>query len=118
MKYVDLYKSKDSERHKYTAVIHTNGDQLSVKFGDNRYDDFTTHKDPLRRKRYIKRHAASNREDWSASGYDTAGYWSRWLLWEKDSLKKAINFMRDKKNIDITLRRKKKEDRRDRIFSR
>ena len=109
MKYVDLYKSRDSDRHKFTAVIHTNNGQKSVKFGDNRYEDFTIHKEQIRKDRYIKRHASN--EDWSASGYDTAGFWSRWLLWEKDSLRKAINYMRDKKKINITLRRKKRDQR-------
>jgi len=102
MKYVDLYTGNGI--HKYTAIIHTDYGKKSVKFGDNRYEDFTIHKDPERKMRYIKRH--ESREDWSETGYGTPGFWSRWLLWEKDGLKKAIKFMREKKKIDIILRRK------------
>ncbi len=35
-------------------------------------------KDEERKLRYIKRH---NSENWTKSGIDSAGFWSRWLLW-------------------------------------
>lgn len=41
------------------------------------YDDFTTGGD---RDAYLKRHATN--EDWSLSGIESAGFWSRWVLWE------------------------------------
>ena len=36
------------------------------------------------KKRYINRH--KNNEDWTKSGIDTAGFWSRWLLWNKKTI--------------------------------
>ena len=46
--------------------------------------DYTLHKDPLRKERYIDRH--QKRENWKKSGLRSAGFWSRWLLWNLPSL--------------------------------
>jgi hypothetical protein len=43
------------------------------------------------KKRYIDRHSA--REDWTESGIGTAGFWSRWLLWNKPTLKDSIEYV-------------------------
>jgi hypothetical protein len=55
-------------------------------FGDSRYEDYTTHKDPKRKERYLKRHEA--REDWNDP--KTKGSLSRWLLWNLPNLKASI----------------------------
>ncbi len=47
-----------------------------VYFGAASYSDFTIHKDEARKLRYIKGH---NNENWSKSGINSAGFWSRWL---------------------------------------
>ena len=60
-----------------------------MSFGDSRYDDFTLHKDVDRKQRYINRH--QNREQWNQSGIDTAGYYSRWVLWNKPTIQQSIN---------------------------
>jgi hypothetical protein len=49
---------------------------------------FTIHKDEQRKQRYIDRHKTN--EIWSKSGIDTAGVWSRWLLWNKPTIKTAF----------------------------
>jgi hypothetical protein len=49
---------------------------------------------------YIKRHSKLN-EDWSKSGIDTPGFWSRWLLWNEKTWPKSINFIEKKFNINI-----------------
>ena len=59
----------------------------SVHFGAEGYEDYTTHKDPHRRQRYIARHRG---EDWSRSGVMTPGWLSRHILWEKPSLRAAV----------------------------
>jgi hypothetical protein len=51
--------------------------------------DFTHHKDEARKQRYINRH--KNNEIWSTSGVDTAWFWSRWLLWNKPTIKESYN---------------------------
>ena len=64
------YKATDG-KHKYYIITNAN---KKVYFGAVGYDDFTTHKDPLRKERYIARH--KNKEDWTRTGINSAG----WLL--------------------------------------
>lgn len=60
-----------------------------IHFGHPDYEDFTQHGDEQRKKNYIARH--KKREHWH-DPY-SAGFWARWLLWEKPSIQEA------KKNI-------------------
>ena len=75
-------------------------DGENVKFGARGYSDYTIHKDPLRMKRYLKRHRS--RENWSKGGIRTAGFWARWLLWGHPSLAGARALIEKKFNIKIT----------------
>jgi hypothetical protein len=82
-----LTKSPKKEK-KYRVTFRTEG--RHVDFGQKGYSDYTIHKDRDRMKRYIGRHAHMG-ENWGAvTGKYTAGFWSRWLLWSKPSLKAAI----------------------------
>jgi len=56
----------------------------TIHFGSAGMSDYTKHKDPERKASYIARHA--KRENWTASGITTAGFWSRWLLWNEPSI--------------------------------
>lgn len=78
------------DKKKYKAVLKNKetGREKSVKFGATGYDDYTTHKDEERKNAYISRHKA--RENWTKSGVDTAGFWSRWLLWNKPSYRDSL----------------------------
>jgi len=69
-----------------------------VDFGQKGYSDFTIHKDPLRMKRYLNRHSGMG-ETWESKGLETAGFWSRWLLWSKPSLESSKKFMSTKFKI-------------------
>ena len=93
---IELYEAKPP--HKYEVII--NG--KSVSFGALGYEDFTTSKDEERKRLYLKRH--SPRENWGKSGIRTAGFWSRWLLWNKDTINKSINDIEDKFNVRIIRR--------------
>lgn len=80
----ELYRAPPSSGKKYKVIISMYGARHSVMFGAAGYSDYTQHKDPARKQRYIDRHRA--REHWSSAGLYTAGFWSRWLLWNKPSL--------------------------------
>ena len=54
-------------------------------FADNRYQDYTQHKDAKRKDNYINRHAKN--EDWTKSNIASAGFMSRYVLWEKKESK-------------------------------
>ena len=69
---------------KYMAKV---GDK-TVHFGATGYQDFTTSKDEKRRASYLARHKTS--ENWTLDGVDTAGFWARWLLWNKNSITASI----------------------------
>ena len=56
--------------------------------GARGYEDYTMHRDEKRRRNYLSRHAS--REDWGRSSVMTAGWLSRYLLWEKPTLKEAV----------------------------
>jgi len=71
----------------------------TVHFGAEGYSDYTIHKDPDRKKNYISRHRS--KENWGKSGIYTAGFWSRWLLWNCTTLSASIKHTQTKFNIKI-----------------
>jgi hypothetical protein len=72
-------------KHKYYVIVPPN---KKVFFGQAGASDYTIHKDDERKLRYIKRHS---NENWSKSGINTAGFWSRWMLWNKKTLQSSYN---------------------------
>jgi hypothetical protein len=84
------YPANDG-KHKY-YIITKSGRKIS--FGAVGYSDFTKHKDEDRKQRYINRH--KNKENWTKSGIDSAGFWSRWLLWNKPSIKDSYNDIKNR----------------------
>lgn len=79
------YKS-DKPNKKYFIITSTG---KKVYFGASDYQDFTQHKSEVRKNLYIQRH--QKREDWTKSGIDTAGFWSRWLLWNLPTIKTSYD---------------------------
>jgi hypothetical protein len=57
-----------------------------ISFGQKNASDFTKHKDVQRKNRYIARH--KNRENWN--DLMSRGALSRWILWNKPTLKASI----------------------------
>lgn len=78
------YKS-DKPDKKYFIITN---DNKKVYFGASGYEDYTIHKDQKRKELYIKRHSKMN-ENWTKSGINTAGFWSRWLLWNLPTIKES-----------------------------
>ena len=74
-------------------------DNRTVHFGAKGMSDYTINKDPNRKRLYIKRHKA--RENWSKSGIQTAGFWSRWLLWNKPTLNESIQDVEKRFRVSI-----------------
>ena len=81
---VVITKSKKPDK-KYDAVIDG---KKKISFGASGYSGFTKHQDLLRRDSYIKRHS---KEDWSKSNIASPAWMSRYILWEKPTLKGAVD---------------------------
>jgi hypothetical protein len=98
---MDVVISKSENKNKkYKAVID---DKKTVHFGQAGASDMTQHKDKDRKQRYIDRHKKN--ENWGASGVDTAGFYSRWVTWNKETLTKSVGDLNKRfKNINIKLK--------------
>jgi hypothetical protein len=79
-----LFKSPRQDK-KY-VIIAPGG--IRIDFGAKGYSDFTKHKNPTRKNNYIRRHVLL--EDHSPNGMFTAGFWARWLLWNKETITDSI----------------------------
>jgi len=100
MKKIIAYLQNGTGTKKYkVTVIKPNGTKKTIQFGAKGYSDFTKHKDSDRKKRYENRHRS--RENWTKSGITTAGFWAKWILWNKPSLENSISSTSKKFNITI-----------------
>ena len=87
------YKS-DKPNKKYYIITN---DNKKVYFGASGYSDFTIHKDEARKQRYLNRHR--NNENWTKSGINTAGWWSRWILWHLPTITASYQDIKKRFNI-------------------
>jgi hypothetical protein len=91
--YVAFLVKLTGERHKYQVKIfkQQSGKLLPisvVKFGATGYEDYTLGTSDIQKRSYIARHKIN--EDWTRTGYFSAGFWSRWLLWNKRTIHESI----------------------------
>lgn len=78
---------------KYRAILK----KKKIDFGAKGMSDFTIHNDPERKQRYLDRHRKN--EDWT--DINTAGYWARWALWNKDTLERSLADIEKREGIKI-----------------
>jgi len=83
---MEIVITPSSNRNKkFDAVIDG---KKTISFGASGYSDYTKHKDPQRKEAYISRHS---KEDWSKSNIASPAWMSRYILWEKPTLKGAVD---------------------------
>ena len=92
-------ENSNKSTSKYKVIIEDGDRKKTVHFGAVGYSDYTIHKDKERMKRYINSH--KRRENWNKDGIYSAGFWSKWILWSKPSLKEAIAYTKKKFNLNI-----------------
>ena len=98
---MDIVISKSEKADKKMKVV-ING-RKTIHFGQAGASDFTIHNDKDRKRLYIARHKKN--ENFGISGVDTAGFWSKNLLWNKDTLKGSVDDINKKyKSINIKLK--------------
>jgi hypothetical protein len=83
---VSIAPSRSAGKKWDALFAYADGRRRTVAFGAEGYSDFTLHRDPARRDRYLARHAAA--EDWSRP--DTPGALSRWILWNLPGLRASV----------------------------
>lgn len=88
---------KESTRKGKKWSVTING--KTIHFGQKGSEDYTIHKDKDRKELYLKRH--KKREDWTKKGILTAGYWAKWLLWNKPTIKESIKDIEKRHNVSI-----------------
>lgn len=102
MKLEKVIKS-DAKNKKWTAIFcMCNGksnccdkEKKKVHFGDNRYEDYTMHKDTKRRENYRSRHASGKN-----AKADTPNALSYHILWgDSTSLQENIKSFKKKYNV-------------------
>lgn len=93
---VYLQKSNRIDK-KYMVYV----DGKTIHFGAAGYSDYTKHKDKNRMEKYNSRH--KSRENWTKTGIKTAGFWAKWLLWNKPSLLESI--LDTSRRFNLTIRR-------------
>ena len=85
MKLKTLRKSLKAGK-KYDAVFDNDGKEKVVSFGAAGMSDFTLHHDEARKQRYLTRHRKN--EHWNQP--DTPGALSRFILWNKKTVKASL----------------------------
>lgn len=119
--FVKIRRSPNTKK-KFRVILE---DGRIVDFGARGYSDYTKHEKPSRMRSYVLRHGGiipksimeeknpkkihklmldvtrSRKEDWTMSGIDTAGFWSRWYLWSFPEIGDVKKFMLKKFNITI-----------------
>ena len=115
--------TRSPKKDKKFRVILPGG--KTVDFGQKGYSDFTLHKTPKRMRSYVQRHGGvipkttmdeknplkirermlrvtrSDKENWGKTGFGTAGFWSRWLLWSHPTIPGAIRVIEEKFGVNI-----------------
>ena len=95
-----IIKPSNNQNKKITAIIDdTKNNNKKIHFGDSRYQDFTKHKDPERKKAYLSRHKNDK-----INNPNYAGFYSTNLLWNKPTLKESIQATNKKYNVNIKLK--------------
>lgn len=90
-----LEKAEDG-RHKWVGVFTDDkGHEIRTPFGALGFEDFTIHRNRIRRSQYLARHLS--REDWLNP--TTAGSLSRWILWETSNLEINVRKFKERFNL-------------------
>ena len=86
--YVSIKPSTSSGKKMMAIFYDTSKKKVkTTHFGAIGYEDYTGHQDLQRKMNYLGRHKST--ENWN--DYMTAGALSRWILWNKPTIKASID---------------------------
>ena len=95
---IKMVIEKGTAKNKKWKAIFYDGDKKlkTTQFGDDRYKDYTQHKEKERRDKYRSRH----KKDLEKGDYMSAGYLSYYILWG-DSTSLNTNIKQYKKKFNL-----------------
>jgi hypothetical protein len=99
---VKIVKSQKNTKRLRAILTNTNTSEIkAVDFGSPTGFTYFDGATDIKRNNYIKRHKASGMQDWKDPF--TAGFWSRWLLWEdkKQNMDNIISAIKSNSKINI-----------------
>ena len=103
MEKIYIYLDRSERKNKKFVMnfsVKRDGEDIvfyKTHFGDNRYSDYTIHRDAKRKERYLKRHMRN--EDWN--DYSSPGSLSRFILWNKKTIKDSLLDYADKFHLVV-----------------
>jgi len=83
---------------KWKATIKSkDGVNKVIHYGDNRYEDYTMHKDDKRKQRYITRNM-NQFEAWAFNRENLLkpAFYAKWLLWHEPTFEESIKSVNKK----------------------
>jgi hypothetical protein len=84
-----------SDRPDKKYYIITN-DNKKVYFGQASASDFTFHKNEARKNLHMNRHKKNESTFLNKLGIDTPSFWSRFIVWEKPTIKESFEYIKKK----------------------
>ncbi|MFZ4598691.1 MAG: hypothetical protein ACOYNN_08615 [Terrimicrobiaceae bacterium] len=92
-KLISLSKSTRPEKKYEVKLLGNSGREITIHFGAAGMLDYTL--TPVaereeRKLRYLARHKAT--EDWTNP--ETAGFWSRWILWNLPTVSASLQYVK------------------------
>jgi hypothetical protein len=93
-KFISLEKSTKKNKKYEAKVLNTLTNRINtIQFGFLGYENYTDgHLDEKRKNAYINRH--KDKENWTKTGANTAGFWSYNYLWRFKTKKQALNYIK------------------------
>lgn len=91
-----VIKKSTNAKKKYMAIFYDGNKKIkTTHFGSAGMSDYTKNKDDQRKKRYLDRHRKN--ENWN--DYKSAGSLSRYILWNKPTLRASVSDYKKRFNL-------------------
>ena len=92
-----ILKKSNRKDKKYNVIFVKDGKKYNIHFGAKGMSDYTKHKDRYRKYLYEMRHIRN--ENWQ--NLESAGAWSKWLLWSRPNINDAIKNIEHRFKVNI-----------------
>ena len=98
---IEISKASNPDKKYKAAIQQPSGRTKTIQFGQAGASDYTKHKDPQRKQRYLNRHRKN--EDWT--DHTTASFYATNILWNKPTITESIKDTNNRfKNLNIKLK--------------